>query len=196
MRYFIAHLLSGDVERYYEKLSDALTLGFKTIPLHERVPAHITVKPPFDANDEGLADVERTLRAFALEEKPIQLTISNFGHFGFRTIYLDVRNANVAGLIRRAVSFLDMQVPWLPKSTKDGNKPHVSVARFLSRTQSRRIWRALKEVSLLLTTSVDNVAILKKEGKRWVLHSLIPLGGSENGFRYRPASELAESRLL
>jgi 2'-5' RNA ligase len=196
VRYFVAHLLSGEVQRYYGSLSRDFAFHYKILPLSERVPAHLTVKPPFEADDEKIHAVERALRAFAGQEKPVSLKFSGFGHFGFRTIYLDVENGDAVSMIRRGVDFLNMHLPWMPRSIHDGKKPHVSVARFLTRTKSMRIWRQVKSLSPSISGELDNIAILRKEGKRWVLHTLIPLGGSDNGFSYMHPHGRAEAHLL
>ncbi len=184
MKYFVAHLLSGDVERYYEALSREISRRFQTLPLHERVPAHITLKPPFETDEDGVQSVERALRSFARTIDPIPLTINGFGKFGFRTIYLNVNNEEAIECVRKSVSFMNTHFPWMPHPIHEGNKPHISVARFLDRTESRHIWRQLKDSRVRFSTYIDNVAILRKEERKWRLHTLIPLGTHAEGFSY------------
>lgn len=186
MRYLVAHLLSGEASAYHKALAQELTLRFHTLPLHERIPAHITIKPPFEADEEGVAHVERVLRAFAQGERAAPLFYRGFGRFGFRTIYLDVQKSPEAvSLARRALKTLNENVFWLPRQPREGNKLHASVARFLAPRQSRRIWRFLKECTYpQFSSSLDNLAILKKDGRDWRIHALIPLHAEERGFWY------------
>jgi 2'-5' RNA ligase len=186
LKYLVAHLLSGDASAFHRELARDLSLRFHTIPLHERIPAHITIKPPFEADESRIGDVERILRAFALGERAAPLTFRGFGRFGFRTVYLDVyKSPDAVSLVRRAVKTLNDNASWLPQSPLEGNKLHASVARFLSRHQSRHIWRFLKECSYPhFDSALDNIAILKKDGRVWSVHALIPLRAYDQGFWY------------
>lgn len=176
MKYFVAYLLSGDAKRYHETLTRELASKFLITPLHERIAPHVTVKPPFETDDAGIEEVERVLRSFAHGQESAPLLFSGFGRFGFRTIYLDVKkNKEAISVVRRCIQILNANVPWMPAYPLEGNKLHASVARFLSRKQFRRIWRELKELEPRFESSLDTIAILKKHGRSWQLHTLIPL---------------------
>ncbi|MEK9177042.1 MAG: 2'-5' RNA ligase family protein [Patescibacteria group bacterium] len=178
MRYFIAHLLEGKAKMYHEALTRALSDRFALVPLHERVPPHLTVKIPFEADETEIKDMERVLRSFARTRAPAHVTLSDFGHFGFRTIYLDVaRSPEATALTREALRVLRDNLPWLPRPPLEGNKLHASVARFLPRQKFRRVWRLLEGMHPRFTTTLDNLAILKREDKAWTVHTLIPLTG-------------------
>lgn len=175
MKYFIAHLLTGDAKQYHVGLTHGLALKYRIIPLHDRIPPHITVKPPFETDEAGIAEVERILRSFAHHEHPLPLTIDGFGRFGFRTVYMDVyKNSEVVSLVRRAIHALNTHIAWMPEYPLEGNKLHASVARFLNRKQFRRIWRELRLLKPRFESTFDNIVILKKEGRIWEVHSRIP----------------------
>jgi 2'-5' RNA ligase len=176
MKYFIAHLLSGEAKKYHEALTRALANRYNIIPLHERVPPHLTVKVPFDADESQIRDVERVLRSFARTRHAATLTFSGFGHFGFRTIYLDiVKSAEATDFLREAIRTLHDNIAWLPRPPLEGNKLHASVARFLTRRQFRRIWRPLLATRPRFTVLFDNLAILKREDKAWKVHTVVPV---------------------
>lgn len=176
VKYFVAHLLSGDAKAYHAGLTRVLSSKFHIIPLHERIPPHITIKPPFETDEAGIKEVERVIRAFAHHERAIPLVFDGFGRFGFRTIYMDVyKSAEVVSLVRRAVHTLNAHIDWMVAGPLEGNKLHASVARFLNRKQFRRIWRELRMLHPHFESSFDSIAILKKEDRTWSIHSLIPL---------------------
>lgn len=165
MKYFVAHLLSGEAQRYHERLTRELSHRFDIVPLHERVPPHLTIKIPFEANTEQIEELERVLRSFARTHEARELTLKGFGHFGFRTVYLDVASGDPSVQIaRECLKTLRDHVPWLSHGPLEGNKLHASVARFLTRKQFARIWRMLKIAHPHFTTLFDNIAILKKKG--------------------------------
>jgi hypothetical protein len=177
LKYLIAHLLSGDAKRFHLALARELSVRYHTRPLYERIPPHVTVKPPFETDEAGIAEVERVLRALAVHERAPRLAFSGFGRFGFRTVYMDiVKSADAVSFARRAIKTLNENIAWMPRFPLEGNKLHASVARFLTRRQSGRIWRHLKTMGKpAFESSLDNLAILKKDGKSWTLHALVAL---------------------
>jgi 2'-5' RNA ligase len=183
VKYFVAYLLSGDAKRYHETLTRELADTFHIIPLHDRIPPHITIKPPFEADNAGIEEVERILRSFVRGQEVVPISFSGFGRFGFRTIYLDTeKNRKATSFVRRCIGTLNANIPWMPAYPLEGNKLHASVARFLTRKQFRRIWRAVKELRPQFESSFDAVAILKKHDRSWQMHTLIPLKSLEDSF--------------
>lgn len=195
MKYFVAHLLSGDAKTYHANLTRALAAKYRIIPLHDRIPPHITVKPPFETDEQGIKEVERVLRAFARGEQRVPLSIDGFGRFGFRTIYMDVyKSTEVVSLVRRAIQALNSNIPWMTTSPLEGNKLHASVARFLDRRQFRRIWRELRVLRPKFESVLDTIAILKKEKNAWEIMTVIPLARDARG--WPSAQDLSQSALV
>lgn len=176
MKYFVAHLLTGDAKTYHERLTRDIAHRYGVYPLHERVVPHITVKAPFECDDAGIKEVERVLRSFAHSENAKPFSIRGFGKFGFRTAYLNVyRSPEAVSLVRRAISTLNENISWMPRAPLEGNKLHASVARFMNRKQSRRVARHIVEEKAYFRTAFDNIAILKKEGTSWKVETVIAL---------------------
>lgn len=176
MKYFVAHLLSGDVKAYHERLTRDIAQRYGVYPLHERVVPHFTVKAPFECDDEGIAEVERVLRSFAHNESSAPYTIKGFGKFGFRTAYLNVHNSPEAiSLVRRAIRAVNDNVARIPRAPLEGNKLHASVARFMTRKQSRRVGRHLASQHAFFRQTIDNLSILRKEGRVWAVETIIGL---------------------
>jgi 2'-5' RNA ligase len=177
LRYLVAHLLSGSARAFHLSLARELSHRFHTVPVHEKTPAHLTLKPPFEADEERIAEVERVLRAFAASERSVPFSLAGFGRFGFRTVYIDVpKSSEAIEFSRRAIETLNRNIPWLPRYPREGNKLHASVARFMSRKQFRRVWRFVRSVPYpRFESSLDEIAILKREGGAWKIHALIPL---------------------
>lgn len=174
-KYFVAFLLDGDVRNYSLRLSEEISNRYHTVRFFDKVTPHITVKIPFLSDNDGIKDVERTLRAFARTQCAPRVTIKGFGHFGFRTIYLSTEGNEAADFVRACLSQLTRNIPWLPTPPLEGNKLHVSVARYLTRRKFLKIWRALKGVSPTFSNRLDNLAILVHEEGKWRVYALIPV---------------------
>lgn len=182
-KYFVAHLLSGEAKAYHERLTRALAVRYKIFPLHVKIQPHITIKPPFETDEEGIVEVERVLRAFAHNEKVAPLYLRGFGHFGFKTAYLDTQKCSEAtAIMRRALRALNENISWMPKIPREGNKLHASVARFMDRIQYRRVMRYLSKEHASFDVSFDNLAILGKKEKAWEVISVIPFVPEENAW--------------
>lgn len=183
MKYFIAHLLSGDAKQYHAGLTRDLTSKYLVVPLHDRIPPHITIKPPFETDESGIKEVERVLRSFAGNEHSIPLVIDGFGRFGFRTVYMDVyKSVEAVSLVRRLIHTLNTNISWMPAYPLEGNKLHASVARFLNRKQFRRIWRGLRLLRPRFESTLDTIVILKKEEGMWKVMASVPLRGEASGW--------------
>jgi len=172
MKYFVAHLLEGEVAEYHRELTLELSRSFNTYPIHEKVSPHITVKIPFEANGYEIARVEDTLERFAEAHAPEPMIMEGFGRFGFKTIYLDVvKSRAAANVVRECVEELNA-LEWMQRVRHEGNKLHVSVARFLTYTQFKRVWRNLKHERPRFKHTLDSLVILRKEAgaRTWSVH--------------------------
>lgn len=171
MKYFVAHLLKGDVAEYHRALTIELSNRFHITPLHERVDPHLTVKS-FEANEFEITDVERVLQGFSVAATPERFTLDGFGRFGFKTIFLDVPKGNGALRVARELIVELNTLPWMRPSKHEGEKLHASIARYLTHKKFRKVWRHLRGEKPRFRAAFDSVAILKKEYPQspWTLH--------------------------
>lgn len=177
MKYFVAHLLSGDAAEYHRAVTGELSERFKNTPLHEKVAPHITIKIPFEANAYEVVALEEALARFAASRKPEPVRLEGFGRFGFRTVYLDVvKSHGAVTMVRDCVAELN-RFAWMQRVDHEGNKLHASVARFLTYKKFRKVWRHLKDERPSFTGTLDTFTMLKKEeGARiWQVHRTFTL---------------------
>mgnify|MGYP000495302817 CR=1 FL=1 len=169
-KYFVAHLLSGEIRQYHLSLTQELATRFNVAPLHKRVDPHITIKN-FEANEFELAQVEHVLARITADTDPIPLTIEGFGKFGYKTFFLDVQKSRDALMFARHCVYELNRLRWISVGRHEGEKLHASVARYLRARQSRRIWRLLKRKETPhFKTRLDSITIFKKPGTRWEAH--------------------------
>jgi 2'-5' RNA ligase len=162
-KYFIAHVLTGDLARYHTKLTRKISHQFRTAPLHEKIAPHITVKIPFEATRTEIAGVEHLLDDFTKREYATPLTVQGFGRFGHRTVYMDAQHTRESvDLVRACIRHINT-LRWIQKVPHEGNKLHASVARFLKPHQFRRIWRLLRNEAPSFTTTLDSLSLFTKD---------------------------------
>lgn len=174
MRYFVAHLLSGDAKRYRDRVVRELHRTHHITSPKLSLPAHLTIKPPFECGLMGIVAVEKALRAYARLETAPRYTIDGYGRFGFKTIYLSVeKSPDAVRFVRALIRHINATVPWLPRTPMEGNKLHASVARHLDRKTASRIWREVGKLRPHFEARIDSLAILKFEKKKWVVRTVI-----------------------
>lgn len=177
MKYFVAYLLQGRAYEYHRALTGALAQRFH---IKRKASPHLTVKIPFEANKYEIAQLEQLLAQFAACVQPEPFALEGFGRFGFRTIYLDVpKSTGAVALVRDAIEEMKV-LPWMQQVPHEGNKLHVSVARFLTYRKFRRIWRTLKSEKPHFREVLDGFVIMKKErpSDSWQLHREFAFGSA------------------
>lgn len=174
MRYFIAHLVEGGAKRYRDRVVRELHRKYQITSPKLSLPAHLTLKPPFECNLMQITQVEKSLRTFLRTQTAPHYHFRGFGRFGFKTIYVDVvKSPDASRLMRECIRYLNHKNPWLPRTHIEGNKLHMSVARHLDRKTSAKIWRELKALLPESTGRLDSVSVLKYDKKRWVVRTTI-----------------------
>ena len=99
--YFAGYLGSAQIEKYYKDITTELARTFDIENLSKRVPAHITLRYPFEI--ESYSDIQNKIIQLLPRQKTQHLFIDGFGHFGDETIYLNVKVDNHEMFIKKYV---------------------------------------------------------------------------------------------
>lgn len=170
----MAHLVEGPAKRYRDRVTRELHRRYKITSPKLSLPAHLTLKPPFECGLMGIVEVEKALRSFARAQTAPMYHVKGFGRFGFKTIYLDVvKSPDATKFLRDLVRFVNAEVSWLPRTSVEGNKLHLSVARHLDRKTSAKIWKELSRVTVSGVGRMDTISVLKYEKKKWKVRTTI-----------------------
>ncbi len=150
MLYFIALEIKGDPVCFYKKLNDHSYRYFGIEPLYQRMPFHITLKPPFRyiGDPSFLIDVVgESVSGF----EPFGIHLASVGHFGNKVIF--VLPQPVSPVIHLQRSIESKLSRTLPEFKKDGDKekgnqtkrssykPHASLVRFLGKESFPQVWQ-------------------------------------------------------
>ncbi|HEX8591633.1 MAG TPA: 2'-5' RNA ligase family protein [Candidatus Paceibacterota bacterium] len=165
--YFVAHRINGEAADYYAQLTKNIEKHFGLPALVRRSPAHITLKPPFTADD--VSGVRARLAELAAEMPPLPLTIRGFDTFRQRTLYLHIVMA--PELLERG-SHLATELGELVdgKSVPLPIKMHVSVARKLAPGLYKRIMQYLEALpDPYFESTFDNLTLFRNVGGKWIV---------------------------
>ncbi|MDH3352871.1 MAG: 2'-5' RNA ligase family protein [Nanoarchaeota archaeon] len=170
MKYFIGYLIKGQAKEYQEKLIDKISEGFNVRNLNEYIPAHFTLKSPFSTND--IKHVEKILKVFCSKEKSSKIRIDSIGNFNRRVIYLGGElSLETIGTLRRLIDKL-RTIPWMRFDKFDlvEDNFHSTLTRAKDSNQFKEIMNFLYKEKPDFDVDFDNIAILRREKDRWVIH--------------------------
>lgn len=175
MRYFIAHLPSGPIEKFHYDLVHDVALHFGLKVRAGYFPTHITIKAPFETEDTTVLKAE--LKKFTKSHHASTFSIHNFGHFGDNVIFLDVTLPEETSL---TVTALQDTLKQLPELSWGEHEPlrhlHITVAKKDIAEKFDDIWNYLREKRApQFDLLFDNIALLRFENDVWVVDSTYPL---------------------
>ena len=183
MRYMITHMIQGDAKKYHENLSRALAHAYHLKPVTASIDPHLTIKAPFDALSSDLFEVERLLGRFVDAQSPVPYTLSGFGNFGDRVVYMDVHTS--PEIVTAVEAFKDKlkELPWLEFKPHEGDtKFHATLAYPKDETQTKEIVDRLTGGNApVFNCTLDTITLLKRGERRWEVAKEYRLNGSAIG---------------
>lgn len=147
-----------------------------------RSPPHITVQPPFEWAIAEVSNLQAGLQAFANRQRGIPITLSGFGAFPPRVIYVNVlRSSELLALHQALIEHCEASFGLLnPVEKQRPYAPHMTVAfRDLARQQFRIAWPEFELRSFAATFTATHLTLLIHDGQRWQVHSEFPFATGE-----------------
>lgn len=164
---------------YYKTTCADLASRFGIANVSEIVPPHITIKTSFERPNAEAVD---NCIALNTEVAPISISLSNWNHFGTRTIYME--GAKPSDELKNYVNDINnkLRAVGIPPSIEE-KELHIrmSIARFLKPKEYTDVWNYLQTVPApKFDLSFDNLTIFYKENrddKAWKILKTFPLTG-------------------
>lgn len=92
-------------------------------------PAHLTIIPPFRAEDETETSLQDFVQTFNIGMLPVDITLNGFSNFGDRVLFTDVvPNPALNELENEATAEFNSQFPAIIFGMKPEFNPHVTIA--------------------------------------------------------------------
>lgn len=171
MRYVIVCLIKEEALEFHEKLASEVSYKFKIS--RQKLPAHFTLKAPFETDD--IKFLVKKLETFTLfiEKKPLE--IAGFDHFKDAIIFMNVKLSPEGVKIYDDLILNLKQIPTLEWRKNDGEigykKPfHCTVATHLNSINFYSIWDYVLNYKVDFHGYFDNISILQWNGARWVTY--------------------------
>lgn len=146
-----------------------------------RLPAHITLVPPFKMENERMEDLTDQLRIFCLKFSEIEVCLKGFGSFPPRVIFIEVANPeDIRPFKDQLLTALENFLPAEHLNSGRPFRPHITLAtRDLSRESFYPAWEALKNSEFTARFTVTQLTLFRHNGKTWDLKSDFKLQSGE-----------------
>lgn len=139
-------------------------------------PPHITLVPPFEYahRDELL----QRLHEFSFSGKSISIRCNGFGHFGHRTIFVEVdQNAELIDFQERLKDYCQRALGLKSPASGRDFHPHITLATGdLKQAQFKPAWEFVKTHSIHQEFDTTGFHLLRHTGKRWLLDKFFTFG--------------------
>lgn len=171
--FFVTLLPPDDVQKNIEEIKKEISEKYKTTRAL-RLPAHITLLPPFHVEDEQVAELKNRLRIFCSGQPMFPVELDGFGAFPPKVIYLKVANPNSVRFLQTELQN-DLQ-ELLPKNREAKEfRPHITLAsRDILRSDFKKAWKEVVNRKFSATFKVETVYLFLHNGKRWDLVQEFP----------------------
>ena len=170
--YFIALIPPEELRMKVKALKEEIrdTFGAKHAL---KLPAHITLQPPFSLAPEQEPELLTALKSTAGNQKVFWVGLRGFGSFPPRVIYIKVEEHEI---IRKLHSHLQDQLKDLLSSeTGSSIHPHMTLAsRDLKKKDFKTAWAAFEKRQFEDSFLAESMYLLRHNDKRWDIIREIP----------------------
>lgn len=134
-----------------------------------RLPAHITLVPPFRLTETRSDELFRILEDFCGRFSEMEVSLKNFGAFPPRVIFIEVDNPEEIRPFRdQLFTSLESFLPSEELKTGRTFRPHITLAtRDLSRENFYPAWNDFRDRRYDARFSVGGLTLFKHNGKTW-----------------------------
>lgn len=142
----------------------------------QKSPPHITLQPPFEWVASEVLLLEQCLSTFALGQDPVPVTLSGFGAFPPRVIYINVlKTQELLALQTNLMAYLEANLGIVdPVSKTRAFSPHMTVAfRDLTRQNFKAAWPEFQQ-QLHFQFTATQLTLLIHDGKQWNVNAEFP----------------------
>ena len=142
----------------------------------QKSPPHITLQPPFEWSREEVPVLHQCLSQFAQNQAAIPLSLSGFGAFAPRVIYINVlKTPELLDLQQALIAHLETTLKIVDPSKQRPFAPHMTVAfRDLTRQNFRAAWPEFQQRSLQFEFTASALTLLIHNGQRWNVNAEFP----------------------
>jgi 2'-5' RNA ligase len=169
MKYFIAYNLEGKDKEVLEVIRDEIAEKFE-VKEALNFPPHLTIFPPFDADEKMLGELKNELSKVSKEVPCFGIKTAGFSYFDQAVWYVDVeQKRELMDLKDCLVKIMSEKFSIVPDG-KRGTHFHVTVAyKDLTVEKFKLIGKFLADQKLEIETlEINSISLLKLNEGKWL----------------------------
>jgi 2'-5' RNA ligase len=172
-RYAIVYLIKGKAKEYHKQLAGKIAETFGIFNVSNKIDAHLTLKY-FEnlLNKNQVKELEEILDKFCKSHRKVKMKLQGIGHFGDNFIFVDtIPSKEMSQLYKELVKELE-KFDWVRWSKFDKENIHFHATLVTEDIKDRfeEIYKLASKENPNFDLDLDNICILKKPEKRWMLH--------------------------
>jgi 2'-5' RNA ligase len=174
--YFIALLPPQDIQDYANQVKQYFADNYASRHA-QKSPPHITLQPPFEWVDSKVDLLEDCLRDFARGRHTVPITLSGYGAFIPRVIYIDVvKSPELLTLQAELMAHLETNLGIIDEvGKKRPFAPHMTVAfKDLTKQNFKAAWPEFENRDLHFEFTASFLTLLLHDGRRWNIKTEFP----------------------
>lgn len=167
--FFIALLPPQEIQDYANGVKQVFAERYNSRRA-QKSPPHITLQPPFEWPQEAVPSLEESLSKFASTRKPVPVTLSGYGAFAPRVIYINVlKTPELLSLQSDLMAHVEATLGIVdPASKQRPFAPHMTVAfKDLTRQNFKAAWPEFQHQQLHFDFIASCLTLLMHDGQRW-----------------------------
>ncbi len=152
----------NEIKQYFAQTYDSRSA--------QKSPPHITLQPPFEWQLDAVPVLEQYLKTFADTRTPVPITLSRFGAFVPRVIYMNVlKTPELLALQKDLMAYVEASLGIVEKVSKTRPfVPHMTLAfHDLTEPNFRKAWPEFQNRQLEFQFMASHLALLIHDGKEW-----------------------------
>lgn len=169
MRYVIVCVVKGAAGDFNNNLRKELLKNLNA--KSSKLPAHFTIKGPFEYNGE-ISELNDVLERFTKTVKAEPFTIEGYDHFDDRVVYMKVNMSQEAKVVHDMLIDNMSTISYINFENKDGKDKiiHVTLASKKLKPLYNKVWDYVQQYPCKFQCFFDNVTIYRWEEETWKVY--------------------------
>ena len=166
-RYVLVCLIEGEVGKFHNSLVNEVCNKFNT--KRQKLPAHITLKAPFETDKIG--DMIYMLQRFAESRNESSIKVKDFGKFRRDVIYMDINVSQEAKKVHDELMDELTKIPWIEFKLNEGKDRvfHCTIVSKRIQDKFEDIWNHVNQYECDFDVYFDNLSLYKWQNNTWEL---------------------------
>ncbi|MEF9992407.1 MAG: 2'-5' RNA ligase family protein [Romboutsia sp.] len=168
MRYVIVTVVKGKAGNFNNSLREDIFTKFGA--KSSKLPAHFTIKSPFEADDISILD--SVLSKFCTENISVPYNIKGYDYFDNRVIFMKVLMSREGKLLHnKLIDALDT-IDYINFNSHDGKDKifHITISSKKIQPIFNDLWEYVNNINCHFDATFDNISVFKWCDNTWILH--------------------------